>query len=208
MSAVRPGHAGMRARRPVGGRMPGRSPRAFLLLSLLLSLLAVSCSVESEAAQPGNGTNAGIPDTVAVKVVHRVSQNGRLSLELTAARAETFNDAKQTIMSDARFTAFDDKGAPATEGTASKVVYHSDTENADISGGVRVRSEVEKGVVTADTLSWENKEKRLSAPPDEVVSLRKDDGTSLAGTGFNGNFRTRELVFSGPVNGTYVSSDK
>jgi LPS export ABC transporter protein LptC len=173
-----------------------------------MSLLAVSCSVENEAAQSGNTTSAGIPDTVAVNLVHRVSQNGRLTLELTAARAETFNDTKQTIMTGARFTEFDDKGAPTTAGTAGRVVYHSDTENADISGGVRVRSEVEKGVVTADALSWVNKEKRLGAPPEEVVTLRKDDGTSLVGTGFNGDFRTRELVFTGPVKGTYVSTDR
>jgi LPS export ABC transporter protein LptC len=176
--------------------------------ALLGSLLAASCSVGNEAAVSENGTNAGIPDTVAVGVVHRVSQNGRLSLELRAARAETFNDTKQTIMTDAQFVEFDDKGGTATQGTAHKVTYHSDTENADISGGVRVRSEAEKGVVTADALSWVNKERRLSAPPDEVVTLRKDDGTSLAGTGFNGDFRTRELVFTGPVKGTYVSTDK
>jgi LPS export ABC transporter protein LptC len=185
----------------------GACPRG-LLAVLLGSLLAASCSVGSEAAPSDTGTGAGTPDTVAVRVVHRVSQNGRLALELRAARAETFNDAKKTILTDARFVEFDDKGGTATVGTAKTVIYHSDSENADISGGVRVRSEVEKGVVTAEALSWENKEKRLSAPADEVVTLRKDDGTSLAGTGFNGDFRARELVFTGPVNGTYVSSDK
>jgi len=200
MNPSGPGRAGARGRRGVPGPL--------MLLLAAVPLLAAACSVENEAGSSGVGTGAAVPDTVAVNVVHKVSQNGRTFLELTAARAETFNDAKQTVMSEARFTEFDDKGAPATEGTAGRVVYHSDTENADISDGVRVRSEVEKGVVTAQSLSWENKERRLSAPPDEVVTLKKDDGTSMAGTGFTGDFRARELQFSGPTSGTYVSSDK
>jgi LPS export ABC transporter protein LptC len=137
-----------------------------------------------------------------------VNRDGRLSLELTAARAETWNDAKETILSDARFVQFDDTGAQATEGEAKKVVFHTDTENADVTGGVRVRSETEKGTVTAENLSWDNDARTLRAPPDEVVSLRKDDGSSLSGTGFEGDFRRRELTFTGPVRGTYVRSDE
>lgn len=180
----------------------------FLVAAMLGALCASSCSVGGGETQEGAGAGNGIPDTVAVGLVHRVSQNGRLSIELTAARAETFNDTKQTILTDARFVEYDDKGGKATEGMAQKVVYHSDSKDADISGGVKVRSASEKGTVSADSLSWQNKERRLAAPPQEVVSLRKDDGTSLTGTGFNGDFRSRELVFTGPVNGTYVSTDK
>jgi hypothetical protein len=66
-------------------------------------------------------------------------------MELTAARAETWNDAKQTILSDARFTEYDQAGAPATEGEARRVVFHSDTENAEVSGGVQVRSNPRRG---------------------------------------------------------------
>lgn len=184
--------------------MPGFRGGARALV-LLAGLGAAACSIDN--GQNGEGpAAAAIPDTVAVNVVHRVHQDGHLSLELTAARAETWNDTKQTILSDTRFTEFDQDGSTATVGQARKVIFHSDTENADVSGGVRVRSNTEKGDVTADSLSWDNKARRLSAPPQEVVTLVKDDGTSISGTGFLGDFKRRELTFSGPVTGTYVSS--
>jgi hypothetical protein len=83
-------------------------------------------------------------------------------------------------------------------------VYHTDTENAEISGKVSVHSASEKGDVSADSLSWANKEKLLTAPPGERVTIHKDDGTSISGRGFVGDFRTRQVTFSGPVQGTYV----
>jgi LPS export ABC transporter protein LptC len=191
--------------------MPGitahrRSRPGLRPLILAAALAAAGCSIEGG---PGvEGPPAGeIPDTVAVGVVHRVHRDGRLSLELSAARAETWNDAQETILSDARFVEFDPDGAAATVGEAGRVVFHADTENAEVSGGVRVRSEQEEGTVTARSLSWDNTTRRLSAPPEETVTLRRDDGTSIAGTGFLGDFRARQLVFSGPVEGTYVRSD-
>ncbi len=199
-----PGNTGKNGVRSRLIRAASRTARAGILLA---ALGAAACSIDS-GATAGEGPSAEtIPDTVAVGVVHRIHKDGRLSLELTASRAETWNDTKETILTDTRFTEFDQAGATATKGEARKVIFHSDTENADISGGVRVRSESEKGNVTAETLSWDNTTRRLSAPAQEIVTLRKDDGTSISGSGFLGDFKTRELTFSGPTRGTYVGSD-
>jgi len=63
-------------------------------------------------------------------------------------------------------------------------------------------------MVTAESLSWENKEKRLTAPPAETVRVKKDDGSFIQGTGFAGDFRSREVTYSGHVEGTYVWEEK
>jgi LPS export ABC transporter protein LptC len=168
------------------------------------ALLVAGCSLDYQEAAAEEKAAEGIPDTVAVGLVHKIHKNGRLSMELEAARAETYSAAAKTILTDAHFVEYDDQGGKATEGRARTVVYHTDTENAEISGMVTVHSASEKGDVSADSLSWENKEKRLTAPPDERVTIRKDDGTSISGRGFVGDFRTRQVTFSGPVQGTYV----
>jgi hypothetical protein len=62
--------------------------------------------------------------------------------------------------------------------------------------------------VRADTLTWENKPKMLKAPPAERVVITKDDGSAIAGSGFQGDFLRRELTFDGPVQGTYVWENK
>jgi LPS export ABC transporter protein LptC len=185
-----------------------RLQAAFLLPALSLAVALAACSIDYQGASVGEQASAGIPDTVALGLLHRIHKDGRLSLELEAARAETYNAKSTTILTDAHFIEFDEKGGTATEGRARTVVFHSDTENAEISGDVRVHSAAEKADVRADTLDWENKTKRLTAPPAEQVRIRKDDGSSLIGSGFTGDFRSREVTFTGAVQGTYVWEEK
>ena len=45
-------------------------------------------------------------------------------------------------------------------------------------------------------------------PIGKRVLIRKDDGTYISGTGFTGDFRTRQVTFSGPVKGNYVWEEK
>ena len=182
------------------GRRYRRAAPALALLALL-----ASCSIDYKGAVPEGQTTEGIPDTVVTNVAHRVHKDGHLTVQLEATRAESFNSKNETILTDVRFTTYDEAGAVASEGSARRVVYHTDTENAEISGGVRVHSSKEKGDVNTDSLSWENKTRRLTAPPSEVVTIRKDDGSVLQGTGFTGDFTRRELTFNGPVRGSYVS---
>jgi LPS export ABC transporter protein LptC len=185
-----------------------RARRMALAAAAAAFLLFSSCHLNYEQATSEEATPRGLPDTVASGLVHKIHKDGRLSLELEAARAETFNEDKTTILTDARFVEYDSHGGKATEGQADRVVFHTDTENAEISGDVRVHSASEKGSVTAASLSWENKTKRLTAPPEETVHISKDDGSFISGSGFAGDFRTRQLTFSGPVQGSWVSEDK
>ena len=175
-----------------------------LVAAAAASLLLAACHLSYEQATSEENTPSGLPDTVAIGLVHKIHKDGRLSLELDAARAETFNADKKTVLMNARFVEYDKEGGKATEGQANTVVFHTDTENAEISGNVRVHSASEKGQVQAASLAWENKAKRLTAPPGEQVHISKDDGSFISGSGFVGDFRTRQLTFTGPVVGSYV----
>jgi LPS export ABC transporter protein LptC len=202
-----PGSAGKDRVRP-GVRPRHRTAIFFSVRAFPLVILLAGCSIDYRGASVEEQAPASIPDTVAVGLLHRVHKDGRLSLELEAARAETWNAKNQTILSDAHFVEFDDKGGKATEGEARTVIFHSDTENAEISGAVHVHSAAEKGDVRADTLEWENKPRRLTAPPAEQVTILKEDGSTLTGTGFTGDFMKRQVTFAGPVQGTYVWKEK
>ncbi len=188
-------------------RPPGARGRA-LACATAAALMLAGCSIDYREASVEDLTQGSVPDTVAVGLLHRIHKNGVLTLELEASRAETYNAKSQTILTDAHFTEFDDQGGKATEGSARKVVFHSDTENAEISGAVHLHSTVEKGDVIAGALAWENKTKRLTAAPPDRVIIRKDDGSSLSGSGFAGDFLRREVTFSGPVVGSYVWNGK
>jgi LPS export ABC transporter protein LptC len=194
---------GFAARHRSSPRVSGRAAALLAAGFLAAGFLAAGCSLDYQLADDAK-TAEGIPDTVAIGLVHKVHRGGRLSLQLEASRAETYNATNTTILSQAHFVEYDGEGATATEGKADKVVFHSDTENAEISGSVRVRSSSESGDVSAQSLAWLNKEKKLTAPADDKVTISRDDGTFITGRGFVGDFRSRQVTFSGPVEGRYV----
>ena len=189
---------------------PGKAilKRALVGLVLAVGLVGMSCSLDYGDQTVVEKQPENIPDTVAVGIVHRVNKGGKLSVQLEASRAESFSSTSTTVLSDAHFTEYDDKGAMDTEGRADHLVFHTDSENAEISGAVQVYSAREKANIRAESLSWENKTRRLTADPDEKVLLKKDDGSFITGSGFLGDFRHRQIVFNGPVEGQYVWQEK
>jgi len=184
-------------------------PSAIVAAALAAAAASVSgCSLDYGAVMAEEKVAETIPDTVAIEVTHKVHQDGRLALSFEAGRAETYGALKKMILSEVRFVEYGADSAPATSGEARHVVYHTDTENAEISGSVRVRSESEKADIATESLAWENKRKKLTALPLARVVITKDDGSSITGRGFTGDFRTREVSFSGPVEGSYVWTEK
>jgi len=203
------------ARPQVAARLPGRRvrPRAPLRAAAPLAVLcavlaAAGCSLDYRAEEVEEKAAESIPDTVAIGLVHKIHKGGRLAMELEAARAESYSARKETIISEARFIEYDAKGGKATEGSARQLVFHTETENAEISGRVRVHSTSEEAGVAAESFAWQNKEKKLTAPADETVIIRKDDGSFISGKVFVGDFKTRRLTFAGPVEGRYVWEEK
>jgi LPS export ABC transporter protein LptC len=174
----------------------------------LSAALLSSCSLDYESARLEEQMPERLPDTVATGLVHRVVKNSRTALELTADRAETWDAQHRTVIDGASFVEYDQAGAIAVKGSAGRVVFHTDTEDAEISGRVRVHSAVEEAGIETESLAWKSKPRLLTAPANDRVIITSDDGSRLEGTGFVGDFRRREFVFTGPVQGTYVWNEK
>jgi LPS export ABC transporter protein LptC len=181
--------------------MPGTKTLAALAAALL-----ASCSLDYESSRLEEQLPERLPDTAATGLVHRVVKNSRTALEVTAARAETWNAQHRTVLDAASFVEYDRAGVRVVEGSAGRVVFHTDTEDAEISGRVRVHSAVDEAGIETESLSWQSKPRLLTAPARDRVVITKDDGSRVEGTGFVGDFRRREIAFTGPVQGTYVWS--
>jgi LPS export ABC transporter protein LptC len=182
--------------------------KAIAVAAALSAFVLSSCSLDYESARLEEQLPERLPDTVATGLVHRVVKNSRTALEVTAERAETWDAQHRTVLDGAAFVEYDRDGTRAVEGSAGRVVFHTDTEDAEISGRVRVHSAVEEAGIDTEALTWQSKPRLLTAPAHDRVVITKDDGSRLEGTGFIGDFRRREFVFTGPVQGTYVWTGK
>jgi LPS export ABC transporter protein LptC len=181
---------------------------AVIAAAALSASVLASCSLDYEGASFEEGMSERLPDTVATGLVHRVVKNSHTVLEVTADRAETWDAQHRTVIDGASFVEYDQAGAMAVEGSAGRVVFHTDTEDAEISGRVRVYSALEEAGIETEALAWKSKPRLLTAPAHDRVIIASDNGSRLEGTGFVGDFRRREFVFTGPVQGTYVWTEK
>lgn len=174
------------------------------VLAAIAAALLASCSLDYSGAEIEEAATERLPDTVATGLVHRVVKNSRTALEIAADRAETWEAPRRTVLEGASFIEYSRDGSPAVEGRAGRVVFHTDTEDAEISGRVSVYSHLEEAGIETEALDWKSDPRLLTAPPRNRVVITGDDGSRLEGTGFTGDFRRREFVFTGPVQGTYV----
>ena len=180
-----------------------------LAAAVAFSTIALAgCSLDYRETQAEETIAENIPDTILYGVTHRVVKESRLAVSFEAEKVENYTKRKQTLLESVRFMEYGDKGDLLTEGRAGSVVYHTDSENAEMSGAVSVRSYKEKATVTTGSLSWVKDKRLLTGNPDETVTLEKEDGTYVSGRGFQGDFQTKVVHFSGPVMGTYVTKDE
>jgi LPS export ABC transporter protein LptC len=187
------------------GNPRGPAPAA---AALILALAAAGCSLDYRETQAEEALAENIPDTVLYDVTHRVVKESRLAVSFEAQKVENYSKRKQTLLESVRFTEYGDEGKALTEGQAGSVVYHTDTENAEMSGSVSVRSYKEKATVATGSLSWLKDKRLLTGDPDETVTLEKEDGSYVSGRGFQGDFRAKTMHFTGPVVGTFVYKDE
>ena len=172
---------------------PGRCSR-----SVRPRFLLAGCSLDyEEAVRGGAGRRRASPTRWPSGVVHKIHKDGRLSLRAGGRAGGDVQRAATRPSSPTRTSwSSTPRAKPPPRAARDRVVFHSDTENAEISGAVHVHSASEKGDVTAESLSWENKTQ------DAHRAARGDgehpQGRRLLALGqrVHGDFRTREVTFS------------
>jgi LPS export ABC transporter protein LptC len=148
-----------------------------------------------------------VPNSILVDFTHTIMADGHVWVVLEARRAETYDKRQEIVLYGVRFREFDAAGELVSEAVADQAVYHTDTEDASAAGSIRIYSPEEKASLSADSLTWIHRGKRLQAGPAAPVLLEKEDGSFVEGSGFRADFRRRQLEFDGPVRGSYTWED-
>ncbi len=194
----------IRARAPSTGARPGISP-GLVLLGLLLpaaGILAASCSFNYGEAL-AEDLEDRTPDAVFVRFTHTIVQDNRPALVLEAERAELYDRRNLVRLKGVRFRELRD-GKTLAYGSAEEAVLNTETEDAEFTGAVHLRSERDGVTIRADYLSWKSEDRVLESREDRTTSIEKDDGSGLRGTGFRADARRKGVSFSGRVDGVLV----
>ena len=178
-----------------------------VVFAVLLSLM-VSCSFDYEEAMAEEILSAKNPDSVLLGFSQTIVKEGQAVMKITADRAEHYDSQNLAVAYGLHFVEYGAGGRKLTEGWAEKAIYQNDTEDADFTGAVFIRSEKEESNLRTESISWDSQNEILSAPPDARVTLEKDDGSSLSGLGFEANLRYMEIQFGKDVKGVYLTSEE
>jgi LPS export ABC transporter protein LptC len=180
--------------------------RAFL--PYILFLFGLSCSLDYDQARVAETIPGQIPETILLDFTHTVVSEGRVWVILEAERAETYDERNEIVLQNVFFREYDQEGNLSTEARADRAVFSTDSEDATVSGSIKIYSQKERASLQASRLTWVREGRRLVADDGQRVTLQKDDGSYVEGEGFSADFRRRRLEFSSRVRGSYVREEE
>ena len=189
---------------PPDGRTKSGRTRTGLLIAATAFAAACSFDYAAGGATPDELLDE-VPETELSEVTHTVVRNGRVVAEIHARQVQNFPRRGVTELRDVRYTEYDRAGEPVTTGSADFARYHTASEDAEVAGAVRLRSESQGVLLHAAALRWDDERRRLSSDAEQVVEVSRDDGSEVRGHGLEVDVRSKTIRFAAPVTGTLVT---
>lgn len=176
-------------------------------LPLILALTASGCSLSYDDLTITEDIPESIPDSVMRDFTHTTVRESLPVFSLNAGEALTYSKKKRIYLTKITFAEYDSEGEIATSGRARNAVFHTDTEDAEISGDVLFYSTRQEASVEAESLYWNSEERLLTGNPNEEVRIIRDSGAEIRGRGFRGDLKTLTFTFEDSVSGTYLDEE-
>ena len=173
-----------------------------ILFLMLLSMGA--CSFDYSSTNLEDDLSAEVPDTVLRNAVHMMVRNGS-NMKIESELVENYSKRNITVLHAVHFIEFNADGEITTEGWADKAIYHTDSEDAEVSGSVIFYSAAQETTIFAEDLSWESETSRLTSPRHQSVMVRRDDGSAVEGKGFQADLKRKRITFESGGSGQYVA---
>ncbi len=175
--------------------------KLFILIPAIV--LTVSCSIDYGDTGKEEEIGDNIPDTIISNFSYTSVDNGNIVFRISSLRAQNFSIKKETTLSGVVFREYNRKGEIITEGESEKGVIYTESDDAELTGSIRIYSAPNETEIIADYLFWNDSEKTLSGAGDGFVKMIRDSGTEISGRGFEGDIKTRLFTFEKDVNGLY-----
>lgn len=178
------------------------------LLGVVLpfALFALSCSFDygSLSDEP----EESVPDVVMTEVEYVRVRDGKAVIKLRADSVERYESDRRIVVTAPRFEQYAGDGSEGASGGSSSALIHSETGDVDLSGDVFLAIPEEELTIETETLSWKDEARELQGGAAAPVLVKKTDGSSLSGTGFTADARSRSWTLSGAVSGVFVEEEE
>lgn len=178
------------------------------LLVISFSVFLIGCSFDYEEGKIAEDLSETVPETVLIDFVQVRTVEGKPDYRVYGSRAEAFAQKKETVLTDVIFQDFNTEGEIETEGVADSIIFFTDTENAEMDGNLQFYNAEEEVEIRSGYLFWNDSEDTLTSRETERVTLIKENGTVISGTGFIARGNEKTVDFAGGAAGTWVEEEE
>ena len=178
------------------------------LIIIIYILFFLGCGLDYRGAVEGEDLADKVPNIIFTNFSHTTVEDDKILFKIKADVAKVFDNKNEIILQGINFQEFSKKdGQVITTGKADYAVFHRDTENAEISGSIYFYSATEQATLYAQNLSWQKDKKLLTADPQDLVIIKKDDGSFIQGKMFSADLRRMFVSFLSQVQGRFIEKD-
>lgn len=171
---------------------------------LLASLCGFGCSFDYGDQAPPDYEG---PAAVFTDYARRSVNSMGTTFEATAEKAEYYDSEKKIELYGVAFSEFDPAdGRLRTQGQTDKIVYRSDSGDAEASGFVSIWSADEDVRFETDYLRYSGATKSVEGSTEHRVLVKIGDGSWIRGAGFYGDSQQRSFTLRDGVEG-WIAGD-
>lgn len=172
----------------------------------LLCLASVACTFNYGMMQE---EGEEYPDLVMDELEFVRVREGAVTLRIQAEQAARWEDSRRMEMEQMRFVQYADRdGNVGATGSAGKARVMLDSGDVALSGGVQLIVERDDLWIETAALNWSDKDRVLLGQDNELVLIKRSDGSIIRGESFGANARRRSWEFAGPLTGYYVADQE
>lgn len=173
--------------------------RAFVLAFSILLILSSCTSRQGKEGQI-DVSKEERPSMLLQDATYVFSSSSVSPLILKAQSITIDDKSKIAILDGCSFSQEDSGGTLILEGKADHVEVNTDTNDAKLSGNIRI-SQIENGfAIQAEEITWKNEEEILESGP-EAVTVTFDKKNTITATGFYGKVGEGTYEFSRILSG-------
>lgn len=176
--------------------------------SIAAVIFLTGCTFDYEEARMAEDLSETVPETVLHEFTQVRMYKGVPQYRVYGSKAETYGKKKETVAEDVLFQEFDDEGQVVTEGSADRITYFTESENAELTGNLDFYSADEEAGIEGEYLYWNDEKQTLAGRPEERISMEKNDGSAISGRGFTAEISEKAIRFSDAVEGVWVDEEE
>lgn len=149
-----------------------------------------------------------VPDLVLYGLAQTRVEYGKPRYTVFADKASSYGEKKELVLENILFREYNEEGEIITEGEAEELTFFTESEDAELWGGVDFYSSREEAALRGDRFFWDNEERTLRGGDETEVKLLREDGSSVRGKGFEVDFSNLSLRFSRSVAGVFIDEEE